>query len=291
RYIWRDDISNDQIDGHYMAFYSFFEHIAQFDPIERERIETQVRQVTDYILDNNYTIIDWNGKVTMWGHWEPEYVNGHLGSFAENGLASLQILSFLKTAYYITDDKKYLVHFRNLIEEHGYLSNLQLEKKLFPDELNHSDDQLAAVAYYPILQLEHNPFICNPLHAALQRHGAVESLERNAFFAFLHASINPKLAAIEGGVQTLREFTQDRRNYAMKNTHRTDIVIHPRPNRGGMPVLLEVLPYDEYEFERWNQDPYQPDSDGNGLNEGSGESYLLAYWMARFHGIIAPPTL
>jgi hypothetical protein len=289
-YIWRDDVSNDQIDGHYLAFYSFFEHVAQFDPNERARIEKQVRQVTDYILDNGYTIIDWNGEVTRWGHWEPEWVNDNPRHVAENGLSSLQMLSFLKTAYHITNDDKYLSHYRNLIGEHGYLSNLQLEKKLWPDTNNHSDDQLAAVAWYPILQTEHDPFIRGILLAAVRRHARIEEPERNAFFGMVHASAEPQSAAVEGALQTLREFTQDRRNYAMLNSHRTDIMIRPRLNRGRKPVSISVLPYDEQEFERWNQDPYELDREGNGLGEGSGESYLMPYWMARFHGVLAAPT-
>ncbi|MCA9450263.1 MAG: hypothetical protein KC931_24285, partial [Candidatus Omnitrophica bacterium] len=290
KYIWRDDISSDQIDGHYFAFYSYFEHIAQHDPIERERIEKQIRQVTDYILDNDYQIIDWDGKRTLWGWWNPERVNGDPDAFIESGLYSLMMLSFLKVAYYITEDEKYLDHFRNLIEEHGYLSNLLLEKKLFPDELNHSDDQLSAVAYYPILQLEHNPFIRDALRSALRRHAAVEVPERNSFFAFVHGSLEPSFADVEGGLQTLREFPEDRRQYGMKNSHRADVVLNPHEGRFGDPVLLEVLPYDEHHFERWNQDPYRPDSGGDGLMEGSGEHYLVAYWLARYHGLVTAPV-
>ncbi|MCB9767056.1 MAG: exo-alpha-sialidase [Candidatus Omnitrophica bacterium] len=290
RYIWRDDVSSDQLDGHFFAFYSYFENVAQFDPIERERIEKQVRQVLDYILENNYRILDLDGEPTLWGWWDPERVNDNPNNYLESGLYSLMMLSFLQVAQYITDDPKYLEHYRDLIEKQGYLSNLLLEKKHFPDELNHSDDQLSAVAYYPILQLEHNPFIRDALHAAARRHAAIEVPERNTLFQFVYATIDPKFADVEGGLRTLREYPQDRRFYAMRNSHRSDVVFNPRVGRFGDQVLIEVLPYDEHHFERWNQDPYRPDSGGNGLTEGSGEQYLLPYWMARFHGLLTPPV-
>ena len=286
RYLWHDDISSDQIDGHFLAFYSYFEHIAQFDPVERRRIESQVRQVIDYILAHDYQVIDEDGERTKWGWWSPQLLNNEPENYLESGLYSLMLLSFLKTAYYITDDARYAMHSRKLIERHGYLSNLLLEKKLFPDELNHSDDQLAAVAYYPILQLEHNPFIRDVLRRAARRHAIVEEPERNSFFAFVYGSIDPTLADVAGGVQTLREMPQDRHGWTMQNSHRADIVFDPRSNRFGRVALLEVLPYDEHHFDRWNQDPYAVDVGGG---EGTGVHYLLPYWIGRYHGLISAP--
>jgi len=289
RYMWRDDVSSDQYDGHYMAFHAYFEHIAQFDPEERARLEQQVRQVTDYLLDNNYQIPDWTGERTMWGWFDPDGVNNDSWGYLESGLYSLMMLSFLKVTHYATDDELYLDHFRDLIENHGYLSNLLLQKKLWPDELNHSDDQLSAVAFYPILQLEHNPYIRNALHKSIRRHALIETRERNSFFALVYASIAPEDADVTGAVQTLREIPRDRRNWRQENSHRADIVLVPNPNRGGQRVMLEVLPYDEWWFQRWNMDPYVPDGGGNGSMDDSGEHYLLPYWLGRYHGVIAAP--
>lgn len=289
KHMWRDDVSSDQIDGHYLAFYTYYEHIARHSSEERSRLEAQIRQVTDYILDNNYEIIDWDGERTLWGWYDPHRLNNEPMHYLESGLYSLMILSHIKVAHYVTGDPKYVDHFRTLIEDHGYLSNLLLEKKLYPDELNHSDDQLSAVAYYPILQLERDPIIRETLHRAVRRHAFIEAPERNALFAFTYATIDPEDAAVAGGVQTLREIPLDRRDWAMTNSHRADVVIRSAANRQGVPVLLDVLPYDEHHFERWNQDPYRPDHRGDGRNEGSGEHFLLAYWMARYHGLIAAP--
>lgn len=45
-------------------------------PRERARLQHQVRQVTDYIVDNNYQILDWDGERTLWGWFNPELLNG-----------------------------------------------------------------------------------------------------------------------------------------------------------------------------------------------------------------------
>ena len=290
RYLWRDDVSSDQIDGHYFAFYTYYEHIARHDAAEKARLEAQIRLVTDYILDHNYQIPDWDGERTMWGWFNPEMVNDDPVRHLESGLYSLMILSFLKVAHHVTGDEKYMEHYAGLIEKHHYLSNLLLEKKLFPDELNHSDDQLSALAFYPIVQLEHDPFIRDALLRALRRHARIERDERNSLFAMVYASADPEDAEIGGALQTLREMPQDRRDWGMDNSLRKDVVFASEDDRGGHPVLLKLLPADERHWERWNMNPYAAKTGGNGRNEGTGVHYLLPYWLARYHGILAGPA-
>jgi hypothetical protein len=290
KYLWRDDVSSDQITGHYFAFHNYYDHVARHRPEESGRLKQQLRQVTDYILDHNYQIIDLDGEKTRWGWWNPELLNEDPRNYLESGLYSLMMLSFLRTAHHITGDEKYLEHYRDLIEEHDYLSNLLLQKKVFPDELNHSDDQLSALVFYSYMLLEDDPFIRSALHRSLRRHARIERDERNTLFAFVYAVSDPEDADILGGIQTLREMPQDRRDWRTDNSTRTDVVINARATVPGQPVLFEVLPADERHFERWNADPYRATSGGEGLAEGTGVHYLLPYWMGRYHGLISPPA-
>jgi len=105
----------------------------------------------------------------------------------------------------------------------------------------------------------------------------------------VYASADPADADVEGALQTLREMPQDRRNWGMDNSHRADVVFDPRPSVRGRDILLEVLPADERLFERWNQDPYRAFDAGDGRLDGAGVDYMLAYWLGRYHGVIAPP--
>jgi hypothetical protein len=283
---WKSDTSSDEIDGHYLAFYTYFEHIAKDDPAERELIVKQVREMTDYIVDHNYQLIDWDGKRTRWGFWNPEALNGNPVDSVESGLNALQMLSFLKVAHYITGDAKYEQHFRKLAIDHHYLSNILLTKRCFPDENNHSDDQLGHVAWYPILQLEKDPRVRRALVAGIRRHYAIVLPEKPSFYIFVYATADPMGADIAAAVENLREIPTDRRTWAVKNSHRADVTISSLPNRFGRPVLTRVLPADERCFEKWNADPYVPDDGGDGRVEDDGAAYLLPYWMGRFHGFI-----
>ena len=287
KFYWKSDTSSDEIDGHYLAFYAYYEHIAREDPAEKEQCIRQIRAVTDYIIDHNYQLIDWTGKRTRWGFWNPESLNDDPEHYLECGLNSLQILSFLKVAHHVTGDAKYNTHYQKLIREHGYLNNTQLSKKVFPDEDNHSDNQLGFVAWYPILQLERDPVIRAALLRGVRRHYEVIKAENSAFFTFVYATVDPDYANIMGAIENLRQMPTDRRLWRQENSHRADVTFRPWANRFGRPVLLKSLPVDESVFAKWNADPFVPDAGGDGRVEDDGAAYLLPYWMGRNHGLIA----
>ncbi len=286
RLYWKSDTSSDEIDGHYLAFYTYYRHIAQADPTERARCVRQVRALTDYLLAHHYQLIDWTVRRTTWGFWDPETLNHNPDHYLESGLNSLQILSFLKVAHYITGDARYATHYQRLIRQHGYLGNVLLSKKVFPDEDNHSDNQLAFVAWYPILQLEHDPVIRAALLAGVRRHYETVKAEHSAFFTFVYATVDPDYADLDGAIENLRQIPTDRRQWRQVNSQRADVQFALRPNRFREPALLHVLPADEYAFNKWNADPFVPDGGGDGREEDDGAAYLLPYWMARCHGLI-----
>lgn len=310
KWYWRADTSSDEIDGHYFAFHAYWKYIAQHDPAESALIDKQVREMTDHIIGNGYQLFDWDGEVTTWGRWDPKTLNDTPDWYLENGLNSLQMLSFLKTAYNITGDGKYQDHYVKLIHEHGYLNNLLLEKKLFPDSKNHSDDQLGYVAWYPLLENERDSTYRPALQQAVRRHYRIIEPDKSSFFYFVSAVIEPEVN-IEAAVEDLREIPTDRRMWRIENSTRDDIDWNPLPNRFGRPILDRVLPADERSWNKWNGDPYVPDGGGpggvspsgispeqegielplqveypDGAYEDDGASWLLSYWIARHHGFI-----
>ena len=284
--MWKSDTSSDEIDGHFFAFYAYWEHIAKNDPKEADLIRNQISTVINYIVDNNYQLIDWDGERTRWGFWNPELLNDDPEHYIENGLNSAQILSFLKVSYYITGNPKFKQHYDYLITEHGYLGNVLTEKKVYPDLNNHSDNQLGFVALYPLLQLEFDPRAREALQRAVRRHYQTLSRDGSAFFYFAAATIDPDFVDIKGAVENLRQIHTDRRQWPMTNSHRKDIVWNPRNDRFDRPQLLNVLPADERNFDRWNHNPYYADGGASGQYEDDGGSWLLAYWIGRYHGFI-----
>ncbi len=289
--LWKSDTSSDEIDGHFFAFYAYWEHIAKNNPKESKVIKKQINTLMNYIVDNNYQLIDWDGKRTKWGFRNPELLNDDPENYSENGLNSMQILSFLKVSYYITEDKKFKKHYDHLITKHGYLANIMLEKKVFPDLNNHSDNQLGFVALYPLLQLENDPKVKNVLQRTVRRHYRTLSKDGSAFFYFVAATIDPDYVDINGAVVNLRQIPTDRRQWSMVNSNRKDITWNPEMSRFNRKQLLHVLPADEKNFDRWNRNPYAPDAGKGGKFEDDRGSRLLAYWLGRYHGFIGKENL
>ena len=285
--LWKSDTSSDEIDGHFFAFYAYWEHIAKNDAEESALIKKQISTVMNYIVDNNYQLNDWDGKRTRWGFWNPELLNDDPEHYIENGLNSAQILSFLKVSYYITGNDKFKQHYDYLITEHGYLGNVLLEKKVFPDENNHSDNQLGYCALYPLLQLEFDPRARNALQRTVRRHHRTLSRDGSAFFYFAAATIDPDYVDIKSAVLNLRQIPTDRRQWEMINSNRKDIIWSPFKSRFDRDQLLNVLPADERNWAKWNSNPYYPDGGGDGRLEDDGASWFLAYWMGRYHGFIS----
>jgi hypothetical protein len=286
RMLWKSDTSSDEIDGHFFALYAYWEHIAQHDPQEKVLIQVQTNKIMSYIVDNNYQLIDWDGERTRWGFWNPEILNGDPYHYVENGLNAAQILSFLKVAYHITGNTRFKKHYEYLINEHGYLGNILLEKKVFPDENNHSDNQLGFCALYPFLQLEKDPQISNALQKAVRRHYKTLWKDGSSFFYFAAATIDQDFVDIKAAVENLRQTPTDRRQWKMVNSNRADITWNPRLSRFGRRQLLHVLPVDERNWAKWNGNPYYPDGGIGGNVEDDGASWLLGYWMGRYHGFI-----
>ncbi|MCS7272818.1 MAG: hypothetical protein NZ550_01545 [Fimbriimonadales bacterium] len=284
-YIWKGDTSSDELDGHYFAWAVYYDLCA--DESEKERIRATVRRVTDHLMQNNWRLIDVDGKPTRWAIFNPEALNDDPAWEEERGLNSLSILSHLKVAYHITGDIKYQHAYEMLIKEHHYLINAITQKMLPPYTVNHSDDQLAFLCYYPLLLYETNPDYRRMWLMSLERSWQIERPERSPLFNFIYGAVTGKPCDVEAAVQTLQEWPLDLRNWECRNSHRLDVVADPQRGRAGGWQPTRIVPYSERAVMRWNGNPYILDGgDPLGRREDDGTAFLLPYWMGRYHRII-----
>ncbi|MDX1283761.1 MAG: hypothetical protein R3182_02050, partial [Draconibacterium sp.] len=64
---WKADTSSDEIVGHMFAYPIFYELVAKGEI--KERCRNLVHRLMTHIVDNNYNLIDLDGKPTRWGVW------------------------------------------------------------------------------------------------------------------------------------------------------------------------------------------------------------------------------
>lgn len=313
KWYWKSDTSSDELDGHYF-FYPLYHDLVASTPAEKDRVREVVRDLTDHLIQHGFTLTDVDGKPTRWAIYGPQSLNRDPNWWAERGLNSLSILSYLATAAHVTGDSKYKAVARELIEKHGYAQNMMYPKVHFgPGSGNQSDDEMAVMCFYNLLRYGSDLGIANQVRYAFYAYWANEAPELNPFFHFAFAahglgqkvpnvwgefSVSPWAGWHEDSMATLHGFPLDRLNWGHKNSHRLDLVLlarqkspdlyAPRPGRGHR-VGGKVLPVENRHFEHWNTDPWHLNYSGDGQMLGSGAVFLLPYYMGLYHGYIQTP--
>lgn len=283
---WKGDTSSDEIVGHYFVFPIYFDLVA--DEAEKKQLAATLDRITNHILDNNYELRDVDGKHTRWGWWGPDVI---WEDPDETGLRALHLLAHLRTAMHVTQDTslraKYQRHYDELITKHRYHLLLRNQKINVPGHVNHSDDELAFLSYYPLLQYETDPKLREVYVTSLERAWQIERPERNPLWNFIYAvGSGSKEFDREESVRTLREIPWELIEWTVTNSHRLDVPRDLLADRFGRKQALVVLPYDELPMTKWNGNPYRLDGGNGGRSEDDGAYFLLPYWLGRYHKLI-----
>jgi len=279
---WKGDTSSDEIVGHYFGYAVYYDLVA--DETEKQKIRGVVTRMTDHILDNNYQLIDVDGKRTLWGWWAPEDI---WTDPDETGLRALHMLAHLRTAHHITGNPRYEQAYQELIDKHRYHLLMRNQKINYPGRINHSDDELAFLSYYPLLIYEKDARLREVYMQSLERSWQVERPERNPLWNFIYAACSgAKEFDLEESIRTLREIPMDQIEWAVTNSHRLDVPMDLLADRFKRKQALIVLPYDELPMSKWNGNPYRIDGGNGGRSEDDGAYFLLPYWMGRYHKLI-----
>lgn len=313
QWYWKSDTSSDELDGHYF-FYALYHDLVASDAAERAEVAAVVRRITDHLLAHDYTLVDHDGAPTRWGVFGPAALNGTLRWAEERGLNSLSMLTYLRIAHHVTGEARYDAAARDLVTRHGYAANLLHPKvTLGVGGGNQSDDEMAFMNYYHLLKYEPDPMVRAAAARSLHGYWQLERPERNPFFNLVAAvSLKDQTFTTAFGVEalslpdadwrddtldTLRRFPLDLVDHGLDNSHRLDVrglEAHVRPDaprRAGVRALDgKVLPVDERMVFHWNVDPYVLDFAGSGKRLADGTSYLLPYYMALHHGVLATPA-
>jgi hypothetical protein len=299
---WKADTSSDEVVGHYFAYQVYYDVAA--DEAEKQEIRGYVERITDNILDHGLYYVGPPGKPTTWGVWAPEGLNHDLRRIGDRGLNSLEILSHLKVAEHIVGKPRYTEKLRELIEEHGYASNTVLQKQVWPPQfVNHSDDELAFLSYYPLLILERDPHLRKVYLASIRRSYMIEQPEHSPLFnliygAALQAStwtnplerpdrsyVDPADYDRDECLAWFRDVPADTIGWTVRNSQRRDVTIVGN-NRERRARGSAVLPVSERRVMRWNGDPFTLDGGSEGRHRDDGGAILLPYWMGRYHRLI-----
>jgi hypothetical protein len=284
-WLYKTDTSSDEIAGHYLAWYLYSEHVA--DAGEKAEIAEVCRAVTDRILNDGLLLLRPDGRRTTWGVWSPEDINDDPTWWQERALNSMEILSHLRVALHLTGEARYAEVYESLIREHHYLLNAAEARVVEPPSaINHSDDELWFVVYYPIALLEQDPAKRRLIHLSIERTWQWIRPERSPLYNFMVAAMTGRPADLDAARETLERWPWDLRRWTYRNSHRADLPIDPARSRPGRLVTTIALPPDERSAARWNENPYVMDGGNGGRTEPDAAAFLLPYWLGRYHGLL-----
>ncbi len=298
---WKSTTSSDEVIGHIFAFSVMAELMD--DKNLKSRSITLIDTVMSHILSHDLYLIDFDGKPTMWGKWNPAYVNNFPLNVGDRKLNSSNIIAMLQTAYRFTRKEKYKAKALELMQKYGYLENLtrpmsvigqapdnaDTHSKKMSDAWNHSDDEMYFLGYWGLYRYAFDDALKAKYRQAILDHWQIERPEKDGAWNIMTAITGKKDIDLPEAIWFLQEHPLDLIDWETKNSHRKDIYTLA-PNFRQQTTKV-VLPPDERPIQRHNGNTFLLDSThGNGLSEYSaGDIWLLPYWMGRYMGVINAP--
>lgn len=278
---WLDDTSSDEIVGHIFSVSLFYDLVA--DEAYKTRARELTARIMDHIINNDFHLIEATGKPTKWGVWNPDSLNNSGNWAYERGLNSLQILSHLKTAAYMTGSQKYEEIYRYLVEEHGYAENARTVKMYEPFENSHSDDILTYLPYYNLIKYADDDKLLPLYIESLERSWNASRIDRMPPWIIIASASLNRDCGIDIAVEELRQYPMDLISWTMENSHRWDLRHDQLVSRTRSLQATAPVPTPESDISRWNTNPRHLDSGAGGLLEEDGTWFLFSYWMGRYH--------
>ena len=299
---WKSTTSSDEAIGHMFVFGAIAELID--DPAIKNKAIKLMDALMQHIVDHEMYLVDWNGKPTLWGRWNPEYVNARPKVVGDRKITSSNITSMLQTAYHFTHKKIYKEKALELLYKYGYLENLMRPMKdigYAPDDAdalskdlsdgwNHSDDEMYFLGYWGLYRYALNDTLKNKFRAAILDHWQIERPEKEGAWDIFTAITGVKNFDLNEAIWYLQKYPMDLIDWKVKNSERKDIDFIPQNFR--RQSIKEVLPPDELPVSRHNSNRFDLNGgDENGSAEYSaGDIWLLPYWMGRYFGMISAPV-
>jgi hypothetical protein len=281
---WLGATSSDEIVGHLFAIPLFLELVADGETINRAK--DLIHRIINHIIDNNFHLVDLDGKPTKWGVWTPDSLNGSYDRWYERGLNSLQILSFLKTAYHFTKDPKIENAYQKLVQQHHYAENTREVKYYGPFENSHSDDILAYLPYYCLFRYSAVDQYFPIYTKSLSRTWATARQDHVPLWNIITSASLNKDCDLTLAEKELQQVPMDMIDWKMENSHRWDLPKEQMVGRFNEVQSVQPVPTPEAGITKNNRNPHQLDAGSDGSEEDDGAYFLLPYWMGRYHGFI-----
>ncbi len=285
KWLWKNDTSPDEMDGHMMGYFYYYEYAAEGE--EKILIRDHVKKIMDQLIKTNYNLIDVDGTHTHWGVWSPDKLNRDPDWSSERSINSFELLAYLKFAAHLTGDQKYENEYRRLIADEGYLDNVSRLNKKNPAWQIYFDRTLEGYLFPILLRYEKDPklklFYNQLIKEWMSIQPSGENLMNNLNYAFATGNkIN-----IHQTIEFLKDTPLDLLDWPIDHTLREDVHVVRSPVLEEVQIT-ELPPASERATVRWDRNPWSA-IQGDLKKVREPVFWLCPYWMARYLEIIQKP--
>ncbi|MEX6687213.1 hypothetical protein QTN47_06890 [Danxiaibacter flavus] len=282
KWLWKGDTSSDEVCGHMMGY--FFYYLLAADDKEKQIISKHVGLLVDHLIANNFCLVDIDGKHTRWGVWSPDRLNNDPEWAPDRSQNSMEMLAFLKLAYYMTNDEKYQQQYLTLINKHGYLENMKNIVHQNPAWFVYFDVVLQAYMYPILLTCEKDSTLHNFYQQHMDEWMDKRRNDQNPLVNFFYCFARNKKEEIKASSDFLINTPLDLIDWTVDHTKREDVQIVRSPVLDDAQVNILPPPSIRYVV-RWDKNPWAA-VNGYPNMEREPVFWLLPYWMGRYLGMI-----
>jgi hypothetical protein len=281
-WLWKGDASSDEMCGHMMGYFFYYELAADND--EKKIIAKHIASIVDHLIANNFNMMDVDGTHTRWSVWSPDRLNRDPEWAPDRNQNSMELLAFLKLAFYVTNGDKYQQQYLRLIKEEHYLDNMSKIVQQDPAWFIYFDVILQAYLYPILLKCETDPQLL-----AFYRHHMDEWMEfrrqdKNPLINFIYCYSRNEKVELSSSIELLKDTPLDLVSWLIDHRKREDIQIVRRPVLDDEQVS-ELPPASIRATIRWDANPWAA-VNGNPSIEREPVFWLFPYWMGRYLGMI-----
>lgn len=278
KWLWKGDASSDEWCGHMLGYFFYYQLVA--DKEEKNNIRKHVSILVDHLIANGFNMQDVDGMHTRWSVWSPDKLNRDPEWLPDQCQNSMEILAFLKLAYYMTGNIKYQQHYIRLIEKEHYLENMANIMEQNPAWFIYFDVTMQAYLYPILLHCEKDPQLLSFYRKHADAWMEKRKGDNSPLINFLYCYATGNKVELNASVDFLKNTPLDLIDWTIDHRNREDIKLIHQP-------VLDELQVDKLpepairSTVRWDKNPWTA---VNGYPDKEREPvfWLFPYWMGRY---------
>jgi hypothetical protein len=278
KWLWKGDTSSDEWCGHMMGYFFYYQLVA--DDAEKKVIADHVSKLVDHLINHNFNMVDIDGEHTRWSVWSPDDLNRNPEWMPDRFQNSMELLTFLKLAYYMTGNNTYQQHYLRLIKEEHYLENMSHITEQNPAWFIYFDVIMQMYLYPVLLHCEKDPVLIKIYEQQADKWMEKRKADKSPIVNFFYSYARNKKTGLTASVEFLKDTPLDLVNWNIDHSKREDVRMVRTPVMDEVQVS-ELPPASIRAAVRWDRNPWIA-VNGFASIEREPVFWLLPYWMGRY---------